>query len=151
MDSQSSPVPGLPALPNLWLADSGIEPRSLDIEPGSIPQIPVSSPDASISSPDRFGRLRYRAQISRYRAQIAAADSGIEPSLAAVANSLDFEHKYRSLVITWAPDARPADAQIGAVLDEFEKTAWASLEPDRYAWTPKPQAGGGGSSGSTGK
>ena len=55
--------------------------------------------------------------------------------VAAVADSLDFEHKYRSLVITWAPDDRPTDAQIGAVLDEFEKTAWAGLEPDRYAWT----------------
>ena len=25
--------------------------------------------------------------------------------------------------------------RIEAVLDEFEKTAWAGLEPDRYAWT----------------
>ena len=58
--------------------------------------------------------------------------------VAAVADSLDFEHKYRSLVITWAPDDRPTDEQIGAVLDEFEKTAWAGLEPDRYAWTAVP-------------
>ena len=28
----------------------------------------------------------------------------------------------------------PSDAQIGRVVDEFEKTAWAGLEPDRYAW-----------------
>ena len=29
----------------------------------------------------------------------------------------------------------PAEtAQIDRVLDEFEKTAWAGLEPDRYAW-----------------
>ena len=55
--------------------------------------------------------------------------------VAAVADSLDFERKYRSVVIAWAPDDRPTDEQIEAVLDEFEKTAWAGLEPDRYAWT----------------
>ena len=55
--------------------------------------------------------------------------------VAAVADSLEFEHKFRSGVITWAPGDRPTDEQIGAVLDEFEKTAWAGLEPDRYAWT----------------
>ena len=44
-----------------------------------------------------------------------------------VADSLDFEQKYPSVVIAWAPDDRPTDAQIGAVLDEFAKTAWAGL------------------------
>ena len=43
--------------------------------------------------------------------------------VAAVADSLDFEHKYTSGVIAWAPEDRPTDAQIEAVLDEFEKTA----------------------------
>ena len=55
--------------------------------------------------------------------------------VAAVADSLDFERRYRSVVIAWAPEDRPTDEQIEAVLDEFEKTAWAGLEPDRYAWT----------------
>ena len=55
--------------------------------------------------------------------------------VAAVADSLDFERKYTSAVIAWAPEDRPTGAQIGAVLDEFEKTAWAGLEPDRYAWS----------------
>ena len=55
--------------------------------------------------------------------------------VAAVADSLDFERKYTSAVIAWAPEDRPTDEQIEAVLDEFEKTAWAGLEPDRYAWT----------------
>ena len=53
----------------------------------------------------------------------------------AVADSLDFERKYTSAVIAWAPEDRPTEKQIEAVLDEFEKTAWAGLEPDRYAWT----------------
>ena len=45
--------------------------------------------------------------------------------VAAVADSLDFERKYRSVVIAWAPEDRPTEEQIEAVLDEFEKTAWA--------------------------
>ncbi len=55
--------------------------------------------------------------------------------VAAVADSLEFERKYTSVVIAWAPDDQPTEEQIGAVLDEFEKTAWAGLEPDRYSWT----------------
>ena len=54
--------------------------------------------------------------------------------VAAVADTLAFEHKYTSGVIAWAPEDRPTDEQIEAVLDAFEKTAWAGLEPDRYAW-----------------
>ena len=64
--------------------------------------------------------------------------------VAAVADSLDFERKYTSVVIAWAPDDRPTDEQIEAVLDEFEKTAWAGLEPDRYAWTAVLHREGGG-------
>ena len=52
--------------------------------------------------------------------------------VAAVTDSLEFERKYTSVVIAWAPDDRPTDEQIEAVLDEFEKTAWAGLKPDRY-------------------
>ena len=55
--------------------------------------------------------------------------------VAAVADSLDFKHKYTSGVIAWAPEDRPTRAQIDAVLDRFERTAWAGLETDRYAWT----------------
>ena len=65
--------------------------------------------------------------------------------VAAVADGLQFEHKYTSGVIAWAPEDNPSDAQIGRVVDEFEKTAWAGLEPDRYAWTAVQhrEAGGG--------
>ena len=54
--------------------------------------------------------------------------------VADVADALQFEHKCTSGVIAWAPEDNPSDAQIGRVVDEFEKTAWAGLEPDRYAW-----------------
>ena len=60
---------------------------------------------------------------------------GDPEQVAAVADSLEFEHKYRSAVTAWSPEDRPTDAQIEAVLDEFEKTAWAGLDADRYAWT----------------
>ena len=45
--------------------------------------------------------------------------------VAEVADALQFEHKYTSGVIAWAPEDKPSDAQIGRVVDEFEKTAWA--------------------------
>ena len=65
--------------------------------------------------------------------------------VADVADTLEFEHKYTSGVIAWAPEDKPSDAQIGRVVDEFEKTAWAGLEPDRYAWAAVQhrEAGGG--------
>ena len=65
--------------------------------------------------------------------------------VAEVADALEFEHKYTSGVIAWAPEDKPSDAQIGRVLDEFEKTAWAGLEPDRYTWAAVQhrEAGGG--------
>ena len=65
--------------------------------------------------------------------------------VADVADALQFEHKYTSGVIAWAPEDNPSDAQIGRVVDEFEKTAWAGLEPDRYAWAAVQhrEAGGG--------
>ena len=65
--------------------------------------------------------------------------------VAAVADGLEFEHKYTSGVIAWAPKDKPSDAQIGRVVAEFEKTAWAGLEPDRYAWAAVQhrEAGGG--------
>ena len=55
--------------------------------------------------------------------------------VAAVADALPFEHRYTSGVIAWAPEDEPTDKQIEAVVDAFEKTAWAGLDFDRYAWT----------------
>ena len=55
--------------------------------------------------------------------------------VAAVADALEFEHKYTSAVIAWAPEDQPSDTEIDRVLDEFEDTAWPGLAPDRYAWT----------------
>ena len=53
----------------------------------------------------------------------------------AVADSLEFAHQSTTGVIAWAPEDNPTEGQIREVLQEFEKTAWAGLEPDRYAWS----------------
>ena len=81
--------------------------------------------DYLVGERDSAGRVRPGIEVLR----------GNPDHVAALADSLEFERKYTSGVIAWAPEDRPTDAQIGAVLDEFEKTAWAGLEPDRYAWT----------------
>ena len=80
--------------------------------------------DYLLGARDAAGKLRAGIEVLR----------GDPHQVAAVADALAFEHKYTSAVIAWAPDDTPTDAQIGAVLDAFERTAWAGLEPDRYAW-----------------
>ena len=59
---------------------------------------------------------------------------GDPDQVAAVADSLEFDHKYTSCVIAWAPEDQPSDQTIDRVLDEVEQTAWAGLAPDRYSW-----------------
>ena len=64
---------------------------------------------------------------------------------AAAADALQFKHRYTSGVLAWAPEDRPTDAPVGRALDEFEWTAWAGLDRDRYAWTAvlHRESGGG--------
>jgi hypothetical protein len=63
---------------------------------------------------------------------------GNPEAVAEVGEGLDFEWKYRSGVIAFAPEDNPSDAQIDAVLDDFEKAMSVYL-PDqdisRLAWT----------------
>ena len=81
--------------------------------------------DYLLGERDAAGQVREGVEVRR----------GDPDVVAGVADSLEFEHKYTSGVIAWAPEDRPTDAQIEAVLDTFEQTAWAGLEPDRYAWS----------------
>ena len=69
---------------------------------------------------------------------------GDPAQVAAVADGLAFAHTTTSGVIAWAPDDQPTAADIAAVLDAFEQTAWAGLEPDRYAWTAVQHDAAGG-------
>ena len=69
--------------------------------------------DYLVSERDAAGHRREGVEVLRENPDMVAA----------VADSLEFEHKYTSVVIAWAPKDRPTDAQMEAVLDEFEKTA----------------------------
>ena len=88
--------------------------------------------DYLLGERDAAGNVRDGIEVRR----------GDPDRVAAVADALEFEHKYTSGVIAWAPEDRPTDAQIEAVLDKFEQTAWAGLEPDRYRGRPRSTASG---------
>ena len=49
-----------------------------------------------------------------------------------VIDSLDFKHKYTSGVISFAASDAPTNEQLEAVINSFEETAFAGLEPDQY-------------------
>lgn len=55
--------------------------------------------------------------------------------VAYVADSLRFLHRYKLGCIAWHPEDQPTDEQIGEVLDEFESTAFAGLDPTRFCWS----------------
>lgn len=74
---------------------------------------------------DHTGELRSEISILR----------GDPNQVAMVADSLNFKHKYTSGIIAWSPEDMPSKTQINALLDDFEKTAWSGLEPDRYSWS----------------
>ena len=68
-------------------------------------------------------------------ARASKSCAGDPDTVAAVADSLDFEHKYtvgRDRVGAGRPADRRADRSGPR---RVRKTAWAGLEPDRYAWT----------------
>ena len=47
-------------------------------------------------------------------------------------DSLDFKYKYKSGVISFAASDAPTNEQLEAVINSFEETAFAGLEPDQY-------------------
>lgn len=55
--------------------------------------------------------------------------------VADVAQGLPFEHRYTSAVIAWHPTDAPTEQDIEAVLDDFEKAAFAGMAPDRFAYS----------------
>ena len=88
--------------------------------------------DYLLGARDAAGQLREGVEVLR----------GNPHQVAVVADALAFEHKYTSGVIAWAPDDTPTDAQIEAVLDEFERTAWAGARagPLRLVGRGAPRA-----------
>ena len=73
---------------------------------------------------DHKGEVRSDIQVLR----------GNPSQVTAVADSLEFKHKYRSAVIAWHKDDNPTDEQIAQVLDDFEKVAFAGLDPSQYCY-----------------
>lgn len=81
--------------------------------------------DYLLGERDHTGKVRAGVEVMR----------GNPQHFGQVADSLEFTHRYTSGVIAWSPEDQPSDAQISAVLDDFEKVAFAGLEPDRYCWS----------------
>lgn len=54
--------------------------------------------------------------------------------VAAVADSLDFKLRYRSAVISWAPEDKPTPEQVDSVLNDFSGVAFAGMK-DRVSWS----------------
>jgi len=73
---------------------------------------------------DSKGEIRESVQVLR----------GNPDQVTAVAESLEFKHTYRSAVIAWHKDDRPTPEQINEVLDDFERVAFAGLEPNQYTY-----------------
>jgi hypothetical protein len=73
---------------------------------------------------DHNGEIRADVQVLR----------GNPEHVTLLADSLEFKHRYTSGVIAWHKDDAPTDEQIAQVLDDFERVAFAGLEPNQYAY-----------------
>lgn len=81
--------------------------------------------DYLLAECDHKGEVRAEVSVLR----------GNPEMFVAVADSLSFSRRYTSGVIAWAPEDAPTDQQISAVLDDWERMAFAGLEPDQYSMT----------------
>ncbi|WP_333617004.1 hypothetical protein [Acinetobacter variabilis] len=74
---------------------------------------------------DHLNRPRADVQVLR----------GDPQTFAVIANSIQNEWLYTSGVIAWSKTDDPSDEEISAVLDAFEKHAFAGLQPNQYHFT----------------
>lgn len=77
-----------------------------------------------LATHDHAGRQRGAVSVLR----------GSPLLVAEVAAGLTTVHRYTSGVISWAREDEPSGDEIGAVVDDFERTAFAGLEADQYSW-----------------
>ena len=73
---------------------------------------------------DHKGEIRTDIQVLR----------GNPSMVTAVADSLEFKHKYTSGIIAWHKNDNPTASQIDQVLDDFERVAFAGLDANQYSW-----------------
>lgn len=61
----------------------------------------------------------------------------------ALINSLDFQHKYTSGVLSFSPDEKITPEMEKAIIERFEQVAFAGMEKDRYdiSWVRHSHAG----------
>lgn len=59
--------------------------------------------------------------------------SGDPHLVAEVADASAHQWRYTSGVIAWSPEDNPTSEQINQVVQDFERTAFAGLDPDQYA------------------
>ena len=78
--------------------------------------------------------LAFQDAAGKIRAEVTVL-RGDPKLVAAVADGLTFTHRYTSGMAAWSPEDAPTQLQIERFVDEFEKTAWAGLDPDRYVWS----------------
>ncbi|WP_081785906.1 relaxase/mobilization nuclease domain-containing protein [Halomonas sp. BC04] len=82
------------------------------------------------------GAVRYLLQEHDHNGERRAEVTVLrgDPHLVAqVADASPHRWRYTSGVIAWAPEDNPTVAEIEAVLEDWERTAFAGLEPDQYA------------------
>lgn len=77
-----------------------------------------------LQSHDHKGEVRPEVRVLR----------GNPSQVTAVADSLDFKHRYRSAVIAFHKDDQPTEDQINELLDKFEQVAFAGLDSDQYCY-----------------
>lgn len=78
-----------------------------------------------LSAKDHNGHIRPEVKVLR----------GNPSQLASLAASLSTVHRYTSAVIAWAPEDQPTPIEVDAVLDDFERLAFAGMEPDQFFHT----------------
>ena len=73
---------------------------------------------------DHLGEMRAEVRVLR----------GNPVLVGELIDSLATKHRYTSGVIAWAPSDAPTDAEIHAVLDDFERVAFPGLRSDQYTY-----------------
>lgn len=76
-----------------------------------------------LASHDHNGVLRPEVRVLRGNPKLVAD----------LAETLSFVHRYTSGTISWHANDDPSQEEIQAVLDDFERVAFAGMEPDQYS------------------
>lgn len=82
------------------------------------------------------GAVRYLLQERDHNGQVRAEVTVLrgDPHLVAqVADASPHQWRYTSGIIAWAPEDTPSPAEIQAVIEDWEATAFAGLDADQYA------------------